>query len=435
MSIANYFTKFYIVNQYFKEVIFIKTKKLYSPYTVLSVIYIFFIIAAFFVDTPKNIIYGLKNIVLSPDILISDYVEIGGIGASLVNSALTSILSMFLLIFIGVKPNGSTIMSLWLMTGFAFFGKNILNIWPIIIGVFLYSKYQKEPFISYSLLALLSTTLAPTIIQFAFMKNIPFILGLILGYIIGILTGFLLAPIASHTIKAHNGYNLYNIGFAGGLFATLLMAILRAIGINFETRLFWSKDSTYTFAIILFIVSIYLIIVGLINNKNYKENFPKLLKQPGRLVSDFYLLYGKTCYINMGLLGILSTLLILLLKGDLNGATTAGVFTIIGFGAFGKHIKNVVPVLIGSILASLINVNPINSPSIILAILFSTGLAPIAGKFGFFIGVLAGFLHINMVMNVGYLHGGLNLYNNGLAAGLVAMILIPIITDLKKGDT
>ena len=40
-----------------------------------------------------------------------------------------------------------------------------------------------------------------------------------------------------------------------------------------------------------------------------------------------------------------------------------------------------------------------------------------------------------MVMNVGYLHGGLNLYNNGLAAGLVAMILIPIITDLKKGDT
>lgn len=402
---------------------------------VLFVIYLFLIAIALFIDTPKNIIYGLKNIILSPDLLLSDYVEIGGISASLINASLTSIFSMLLLIIIGVKPNGSTIMSLWLMTGFAFFGKNIINIWPIIIGVFLYSKYQKEPFISYSLLALLSTTLAPTVIQFAFIKNIPFILGLILGYIIGILTGFLLAPIASHAIKAHNGYNLYNIGFAGGLFATLLMAILRAIGINFESRLLWNKNSTYTFAIILFIISIYLIIIGLINNKNYKENFPKLLKQPGRLVSDFYLLYGKTCYINMGLLGILSTLLILLLKADLNGATTAGVFTIIGFGAFGKHIKNVIPILIGAVLASLMNVNPINSPSIILAILFSTGLAPIAGKFGFFIGVIAGFLHINMVMNVGYLHGGLNLYNNGLAAGLVAMILIPIITDLKKGDT
>ena len=415
--------------------IFIKTKKLYSPYTVLSVIYIFFILAAFFIDTPKNIIYGLKNIILSPDILISDYVEIGGIGASLLNSALTSILSMILLIIIGVKPNGSTIMSLWLMTGFTFFGKNILNIWPIIIGVFLYSKYQKEPFISYSLLALLSTTLSPAISQFMFIRDMPFIIGLIIGYIIGILIGFLLAPIASHAIKAHNGYNLYNIGFAAGLFATLFMAILRAVGINFETRLLWNKNSTFTFAIILFTVSIYLIVIGLINNKNYKKNFPKLLKQPGRLVSDFYLLYDKTCYINMGLLGILSTSLILLLNADLNGATTAGVFTIIGFGAFGKHIKNVVPILIGAILASIININPINSPSIILAILFSTGLAPIAGKFGFFIGIIAGFLHINMVMNVGYLHGGLNLYNNGLAAGLVAMILIPIITDLKKGDT
>ena len=415
--------------------IFIKTKKLYSPYAVLSVIYIFFIFVAFFIDTPKNIIYGLKNIILSPDILISDYVEIGGIGASLLNSALTSILSMILLIIIGVKPNGSTIMSLWLMTGFAFFGKNIINVWPIIIGVFLYSKYQKEQFISYSLLALLSTTLSPAISQFMFISDMPFIIGLIIGYIIGILIGFLLAPIASHAIKAHNGYNLYNIGFAAGLFATLFMAILRAVGINFETRLLWNKDSTFTFSIILYTVSIYLIVIGLINNKNYKENFSKLLKQPGRLVSDFYLLYDKTCYINMGLLGILSTSLILLLRADLNGPTTAGVFTIIGFGAFGKHIKNIIPILIGSILASIININPINSPSIILAILFSTGLAPIAGKFGFFIGIIAGFLHINMVMNVGYLHGGLNLYNNGLAAGLVAMILIPIVTDLKKGDT
>lgn len=415
--------------------IFIKTKKIYSPYINLFIIYIFFIIIAFFLDTPKNIIYGLKNIILSPDILISDYVEIGGISASLVNSALTSLLSMLLLIVIGVKPNGSTIMSLWLMTGFAFFGKNIINIWPIIIGVYLYSKYQKEPFISYSLLALLSTTLSPAVSQFIFIDNIPFILGLIIGYLLGILIGFLLAPIASHVIKAHNGYNLYNIGFAAGLFATLFMSILRAIGINFESRLLWNKNSTGTFAIILFITSFYLIAIGLIDNKNYKENFLKLLKQPGRLVSDFYLLYGKTCYINMGLLGILATLLLLLLKADLNGATVAGVFTIIGFGAFGKHIKNVTPILIGAILGSFFNINPINSPSIILAVLFSTGLAPIAGKFGFFIGILAGFLHINMVMNVGYLHGGLNLYNNGLAAGLVAMILIPIITDLKKGDT
>ena len=62
-------------------------------------------------------------------------------------------------------------MSLWLMTGFSFFGKNLLNIWPIIIGVYLYSKYQKEPFLNYSLVALLSTTLAPAVSQLSFRDN------------------------------------------------------------------------------------------------------------------------------------------------------------------------------------------------------------------------------------------------------------------------
>jgi hypothetical protein len=37
-----------------------------------------------------------------------------------------------------------------------------------------------------------------------------------------------------------------------------------------------------------------------------------------------------------------------------------------------------------------------------------------------------------MVMNTGYLHGGLNLYNNGLAGGLVAIILVPIIEAFRK---
>ncbi|WP_291649366.1 DUF1576 domain-containing protein [Clostridium sp.] len=394
--------------------------------------YLFFILVALILDSPIEIFYGLKRIILSPDILITDYVEIGGIGASLFNSALTSILSMLLLIFIGVKPNGSTIMSLWLMTGFAFFGKNLLNIWPIIIGVYLYSKYQKEPFLNYSLVALLSTTLAPTVSQLSFTDNFSPLFGISLGYGIGILTGFVLAPIASHCIKSHNGYNLYNVGFAAGLFATLLMSILRAVGIEFETRMVWNTGSNYIFSILLFIISLYLIILGLLHNPSPKEKLSSLFNQPGRLVSDFYLLFGDTCYINMGVLGFLSTFLVILLNGDLNGPTISGIFPIIGFGAFGKHIRNIIPIILGAILGALMNINPINSPSLILSILFSTALAPIAGKFGFKAGILAGFLHVNMVTNIGYLHGGLNLYNNGLAAGFVAMLLIPVINIFKK---
>lgn len=387
---------------------------------------------AFILDSPMEILTGLKKIILSPDILISDYVEIGGIGASLINSALTSLFALFILVFIGVKPNGSTIMSLWLICGFSFFGKNIFNIWPIIIGVYLYSRYQKEPFLNYSLVAMLSTTLAPTVSQLSFTNYFSKPIGIILGYIIGILTGFILAPISSHCIKVHNGYNLYNVGFSAGIYATLLMAILRALGIEFESRLLWNTESNFIFAILLLILSIYLIILGIYKNSSINKDFLSLIKQPGRLVSDFYISFGNTCYFNMGILCLLSTILVLALKSNLNGPTIAGIFTIVGFGAFGKHPVNVIPIIIGAILGALINISPINSPSLILSILFSTALAPVAGKFGYKIGILAGFLHVNMVTNIGYLHGGLNLYNNGLAAGFVAMILIPVINVFKE---
>lgn len=407
-------------------------KSLYPPYIILGILYIFIIIFALIVDKPIEIFQGMKNIIYTSDILISDYVEIGGIGATLVNASLTSLLSLLLLIFVGIKPNGSTIMSLWLMTGFSFFGKNIFNIWPIVLGVYLFSKYQKEPFLNYILVALLGTTLSPVVSQVSLGVRFPTLVSIFLGIFLGVFVGFILPPIASYTVKAHNGYNLYNIGFAGGLIATVVMSIFRALGINFESRLIWNSESTMTLFIFLMIVCIYLIIVGLIYGQNLKDNLINLTKQNGRLISDFYILFGPSTYINMGVLGIISTLFVVLIGGDLNGATMGAIFTIIGFGAFGKNIKNIVPIVIGATLAGLFNLNKISSPNLILPILFSTALAPIAGKFGFKAGMLAGILHVSIVSSIGYLHGGLNLYNNGLAGGFVAMILIPLITAFKK---
>ena len=413
--------------------IFIKLIKLYPPYTFLLFIYGLFIIVAFIVDSPKEIFLGIKSIILSPDILITDYVELGGIGASLVNSALTSLFSILILIINKIKPNGATIMSLWLMTGFAFFGKNFINIWPIIIGVFIYSEYQKEPFLNYSLVALLSTTLAPAVSQLAYTNhfNSKFI-AILIGYGLGIFIGFIIAPISSHVIKSHGGFNLYNVGFAGGLLATIFMSLFRLFGIEFESRLIWHSGSNLFFSIFIFSICLYLIFVGLYHNPNPKEKLKSILKEPGRLVTDYYLLFGETCYINMGILGILSTILIIILGADLNGPTISGIFTIIGFGALGKHPRNVLPILVGAIICGFVNENSITSPSLIIAILFSTALAPIAGKYGWFIGIIAGFLHVSTVVNVGYLHGGLNLYNNGLAAGFVAMVLIPVVNIFKK---
>lgn len=407
-------------------------KNYYPPYIVLSILYLFMIIFAFILNSPSEIFAGIKAIIFSPDILITDYIQVGGIGATLINAAMTSFLSMFMLIYIGIKPNGSTLMSLWLMTGFSFLGKNIFNIWPIIFGVYLFSKYEKEPFLNYTLVALLGTSLAPVVSQLSFGNRFPNIIGISLGILLGIIVGFILPPIAAHCMKAHNGYNLYNIGFASGLLATLLMSIIRALGINFSTRLLWSTGSNKELLIFLLIICTFLIVLGLILGKPIIKNLIGINNQSGRLISDFYFLFGATTYINMGILGLLSTLFVVLVNADLNGATLCGIFTIIGFGAFGKNVRNVVPVITGAVIASLFNVNPINSPTIILSILFSTTLAPISGKFGWKMGIVAGIMHICIVANVGYLHGGLNLYNNGLAGGIVAMILLPLITAFKK---
>ncbi|MBM6819964.1 MULTISPECIES: DUF1576 domain-containing protein [Clostridia] len=407
-------------------------KNYYPPYVILSVLYLFFILFAFCLDSPSEIFHGLKSIILSSDILITDYMEVGGIGAALVNAALTSLLSLLLLIIIGIKPNGSTIMSLWLMTGFSFLGKNIFNIWPIILGVYLFSRYQKEPFLNYILVAILGTSLSPVVSQISFGSNQYNLISIIGGILLGIAVGFILPPIASHSIKAHNGYNLYNIGFASGLIATLLMSIMRGFGINLDSRLVWHSGSNKILSILLIICCVYLIIIGIIYGKNKKSNLSNINKQTGRLISDFYILFGETTYINMGILGILATCFVILIGGDLNGATICGIFTIIGFGSFGKNVKNTIPIVIGATLAAIFNINEITSPSLLLSILFSTTLAPICGKFGWKYGVLAGIIHVNIVTNIGYLHGGLNLYNNGLAGGFVAMILIPLITTFKK---
>ena len=88
----------------------------------------------------------------------------------------------------------------------------------------------------------------------------------------------------------------------------------------------------------------------------------------------------------------------------------------------------------GVYIGSLLNVWDANSAGVILAALAGTTMAPIAGTFGPLAGILAGFLHSSVVMNIGYLHGGMDLYNNGLSGGLVAGLLVPIFRALRKDN-
>jgi hypothetical protein len=408
-------------------------KKIHSTYYMFICFSLLFIILAFIMDTPIQIFLGLKNILFEPNILITDYIQLAGIGATFINMSLVILASIVVLVYVGIKPNGSTVALLFTMAGFSLFGKNIVNIWPIIFGVWLYSIYQKERFINYVLIALFGTTLSPTVNQLALLGHLPFDGDIIIGLLISIFIGFILPPMAAYCLKLHQGYNLYNIGFAAGLLATLLMSLLRAFGINFESRLLWSTGNNLLFSIILISLFLLMILIGYLENGKSFKDLLKIYKQPGRLVSDYYLIFGRgITIINMGILGMYATIFVLVIGGDLNGPTIGGILTIVGFGAFGKHLRNVFPVMIGATLSSLLNIWPTTSPGMVLGILFSSTLAPIAGQFGWVYGALAGFLQICLAMNIGYLHGGLNLYSNGFAGGVVCIILIPIITAFRK---
>lgn len=410
-------------------------RRKHRPYLIMMLIYGLFVVFAFVIDTPGEIWQGTKTILQSQGVLLSDYMAIGGVGATLINAALIGSFSILVHMAVKVRPNGATIMAMWLSTGFAMFGKNLLNMIPLTFGAWLYAKVKNEPFRNFTLASLLSATLAPVVGGIAFNEMLPPIFSVPLGLAVGTLVGFIFPAVSQFTVRVHGGYNLYNMGFAGGLIATFIVSAFNAVGVPMNTEMHWHQGNTFELAFLLYMIFIGLMVYGVFGNGELKwPNYREIMENSGRLVSDYLVMYGNATYFNMGLLGAVATTLMISFGADLNGATICGIFTIVGFGAFGKHMRNVVPLFIGAILSAFANKLDPRAPVNLLAILFSTGLAPIAGQFGPVWGMIAGFLHVNTITHIGFLNSGLNLYNNGYAAGFVALFLVPIINAFHKSD-
>lgn len=402
-------------------------------YLVIFGLTLLFIIFGFIVDTPKEIFIGLKNIIIDRDTLITDYIKVGGLGSAFVNSGILTLIFTIILWKMDVKLYGISFAALLSIAGFAFFGKNLFNVWFIIIGVYLYAKVKKEKFSKYIYIALFGTAMSPISTEFIFTDYLPMYVGLLLGVFLGIFIGFILTPVSTHLLKVHQGYNLYNIGFTAGLISTVIVSIAYSYGYKSETRMIISNSYNFEIGILLFTIFMLLIIIGYLGNNKSIKNYFNLWKYPGRLVTDFIILEGlPLTLINMGLCGILSTIYVLIVGGDLSGPIIGGILVIVGFSALGKHPRNIIPIFVGVSIGALTKIWDINNPSILLAALFGTSLAPIAGEFGFIIGSISAFIHLSVTINVINLHGGLNLYNNGFSAGLVAAFIIPIIREFRK---
>ena len=385
-------------------------------------------------DDPRNILPGLGRIILMQDLLITDYVYIAGPGAAMVNAAIVTAITAFLIKGTHNHFNGFSQVEIGLMAGFSLFGKNCVNIWPIILGTWLYARYQKEPFSKHVSVALLATSLSPLVSYMSLGSRIG---SLPLGLLSGVIVGFVLPPISAYTYKIQNGMNLYNMGFACGLLAMMIVPVLTAFGDHPDSALYWAADYNLQFGLAIGVLCLILIVLGFTATGTPAwavwAGYRRLLSTTGRSPSDYLRMFGAgPVLVNTGVNGIVGILYVLIVGGDLNGPTLGGIFTIMGFSAFGKHLRNIVPVMIGVALGAYgVHQTP-DYPSLQLAGLFGTTLAPIAGYFGWPYGILAGFIHSALVLQTGDPVAGLNLYNNGFSGGLIAIVLYPVITAIAR---
>jgi len=390
------------------------------------------LILAFTLEPVNQMLAGYKNILISPSVLLTDYLLVGGLAATLFNVFVTIFVNLVLLKFLKVKITGSVFACLLTIAGFSFFGKNFFNALPMYLGVYFYTLATKTHYKDHIPVILLSSGISPVVSFLIFGLGLPLGWGIVIGISVGILIGFILPGFNVYTLKFHQGYNLYNTGFSMGVISMFITGILGSFNLIIPRGT--EVDNSYhsQLLIAIMILSSIFIILAFIDNPKVLKKYHMILKESGKLVTDFVEIGGKDATIlNIGIMGLLCIVLIKVINIQISGPVMGAVLTVLGFSALGKHPLNSIPVMLGAIIA--IEITPYEwTIGTTLSVLFVTGLAPIAGKFGIIAGIIAGFIHLLVTPLALDFQGGFDLYNNGFAAGFVAAVLVPVFNTLKK---
>ena len=402
----------------------------YFTYITLALLYV----TAICFDGPRELASGLRSLILCRDALITDYFELVGYGPAFLNAALVMTISLVAIERAELPYTGLTIAAVFINTGFGFWGKNFVNILPIHFGTILYAKAHHTSVNRYTYTALFATCLSPFVTELTYI--LPFGLwgNLAIAILAGVFMGYVLPPLSQHTASMHMGYSLFNVGFSGGMLAFVLFCVLKSFGISSESVYIWKAERHPGLLIGVFVYLLAAFLLGLYMNGWNMKNIQKLVKRSGRAVADFVLLDGPgVTLMNMSLTGIVALLYAMLIGGDFSGPVLGCLFTVFGFAAFGAHLRNYVPVLLGVFLSTLITNYSAHEAGMLIAAFFVVGIAPIAGQFGIIWGIIAGMLHACIVMCTSLMYGGLNLYNNGFSCGWVAIIMVPVIESFMHG--
>ncbi len=413
-----------------------------------------FLVGAFFMPDWKHMLTGLWEITTKTCKISTNYFALGGYAATFLNMGLVGLLCTGLVCLPGSKPNQVTTLGVLLTIGFASWGMNLLNMLPTILGVMLYAAVKKEKLGAVSNAMLYSTGIAPLISDLLFRyPGVEYIgfnwLGLALAVLIGIVIGFFLPAGLAHAPNVHKGYDHYSAALPIGLTAFFLRAMLYNVMLGWKigdlgqlSAMAASDVTLMTGANIFSIVVFALCIVFALLMGCKPKDYWNLLKDSGHGVC-FSSKYGFAPFLmNVGVFGLM-IIGYFNLAGALDhvnvwtGMTFGIVFCMLATCNSGSHPGNVWPIMAGYMLTSilfnyiskLLGVESfglsIGNQSILIGLCYANGLSPVAGKYGFGYGILAGGLHYLLVTAVPDMHGGFCLYNGGFTAALICILLIP----------
>ena len=146
--------------------------------------------------------------------LPSDFMDIVSPAGTLVNMGVLGVLMWGYALAVGAPLSGPVLGGILTVLGFGGFGKHPRNAFPVVVGVFAATLlFGFDPAAPGPILAFFfGTTLAPIAGSF--------------GFGIGFVAGFLHFVLVMRSGAWHAGLSLYNNGFAGGLTATLVAAVM-----------------------------------------------------------------------------------------------------------------------------------------------------------------------------------------------------------------
>ena len=396
---------------------------------------------------------GFAQILMSPAQLTKDYFEVGSVSGAFLNVALVGFACTAMAFLPGAAVNGLTIAAYFLTTGFSFWGINFLNMWPFFLGVMLHALARRESFAKYVNLAMFSTALCPLASELLLRypesgepRGVT-LTGVVLMLAVGMLIGFLTPAMAAHSPSVHKGYDLYSAALPGVLLGLFAVAVLyKSLGHAVPEIAATLGEShpavVWGFCAVFFGLCV---LAGWQLNGRSFGGYADLLRDTGHK-ADFAAKYGSGLAImNVGVYGLMILayyIFVNAIQGDalagFNGVTLGIVFCMVCFGGAGAHPGNVWPIMAGYVVFSfaatlcLGGVFPVNAQAIMVGLCFASGLAPIAGNYGWWAGVLAGGMHYFLVTSIPAIHGGFSLYNGGFTSLLIAVILTPQLETFCK---